>query len=263
LIRSLRRTRQIQRISSHGREQVKNSQRCRVGKPASIIASLLAALCRNLRDTAAQTPMFFRFFLVFVATITAILFSAGCGSASVEQALPKSKTADSTTAETAKRDPVPLEIAMDAALNGQTEIIQLALNNGTDPNSVDPTGRTALMLAAFNGHLDIAKILVGAGADLRAADQTGRTALMYASTGPNLPMVKFLLDHGAKINAADSHENWSPLMFAAAEGHMEVVKLLIDSGAAIDHQDIDGETAAMFAQNAGHAHLLPLLITRK
>ena len=42
-------------------------------------------------------------------------------------------------------------------------------------------------------------------------------------------------------------------MFAAAEGHADIVRMLLGKGADPGLMDIDGESAATFAGNNGHA----------
>jgi len=48
-------------------------------------------------------------------------------------------------------------------------------------------------------------------------------------------------------------------MHAAAEGQLEVAKLLLESGADPALKDIDGETAALFANNNGHTEVAGLI----
>ena len=147
----------------------------------------------------------------------------------------------------------------EAALNGDLEKVRQLLSQGSDPNGIDPEGRTALMFASFNGHTEIVRLLLEAGADVRTRDAMGRTALLYASTGPFAATVKLLLAHQADPNIVDHDEHFSPLMHAAAEGQLEVVRLLLESGADPMLKDIDGETAALFARNNGHTEVAGLI----
>ncbi|QXD30543.1 ankyrin repeat domain-containing protein [Candidatus Pelagisphaera phototrophica] len=151
---------------------------------------------------------------------------------------------------------------MDSALNGNVEAISLALEAGIDPNIIDENGRTPLMLAAFNGHTEIAERLLEAGARLDLRDSTNRTAFMFACTGPNLKLITILHRRGASVNDIDSHESWTPLMFAAAEGHSDVVQYLLDNNADPNAADVDGETAAMFAQSRGFPELAAMIQAR-
>lgn len=166
-----------------------------------------------------------------------------------------------TTAAAAKTsgDPMPEELMAQAALDGKVDIVRKALESGTDANTADEEGRTPLMLASFNGHGEIVQMLLDAGAKVGVRDGQGRTPLMFASTGPFAEVVGLLLRHGAEVNIVDSGEHWTALMFAAGEGQIEVVRLLLDKGADPTLKDVDGDTAAAFAQRNGHAEVFSLL----
>jgi uncharacterized sulfatase len=140
----------------------------------------------------------------------------------------------------------------EAALSGYKAGLMQMLDKGTDINTKDEDGRTALMYAAFNGHTAIIQELLnrGAGVDLR--DVNGRTALMLASSGPYPDAAKLLLDHGADPNLADRDEHFTALMYAAAEGQLEVVKVLLRYHADPKLKDADGDNALIFARNNGH-----------
>ena len=146
-----------------------------------------------------------------------------------------------------------------AALEGNLNTVQAALQSGTNVNSVGQDGRIALQLAAFNGHTNVVRFLIEHGAAVNHLDKTGRTALMYAATGPNTDTVKLLLQADAKIDVADNHEGFTALMFAAAEGQGDVVRALLSAEANTEMTDIDGDTAKSFAAKNGHTHVVELL----
>ena len=55
---------------------------------------------------------------------------------------------------------------MNAATNGQAEVVRLLADRGADLNHRAKYGLTAVMLAVVRGHADVVRILVEAGADL-------------------------------------------------------------------------------------------------
>ena len=55
---------------------------------------------------------------------------------------------------------------MNAATNGQVEVVRLLADRGADLNHRAKYGLTAVMLAVVRGHADVVRILVEAGADL-------------------------------------------------------------------------------------------------
>mgnify|MGYP006440673001 FL=1 len=183
-----------------------------------------------------------------------LLFITGCGDPAPTPTKPIAPPP-----QAAGLDPMPTPQFMQAALEGKLDQIQTALKNGTPVDTLGEGGRTALMLGAFNGHTAIVEALLKAGAAVSARDETSRTALMYASTGPNPNTVQALLSAGAKVNATDSDEHFSPLMFAAAEGHTAVVTLLLENNADPTLKDIDGDSAAVFADQRNHSELAKLL----
>lgn len=145
-----------------------------------------------------------------------------------------------------------IEQIMQAALDGNFKIIEGALNNGFDVNTIDPNKRTMLMLAAFNGHTQIVEFLIAQGSDVNMLDRINRSALMFASTGPFVPTVKALLQAGAKPNLTDDEQNWTAAMMAASEGQLDVLKVLAANGADLTMVDVDGESPLYFAKQNGH-----------
>ena len=146
----------------------------------------------------------------------------------------------------------------DAAFEGNRKAVE-AMLPGVDIDATDDGGRTMLMLASYGGHSNTVRLLCESKADPNLRDANLRTALMYAASGPNTSTVEILLAHGAEVNITDAEEGWTALMFAAAEGHADIVRMLLGKGADPGLMDIDGESAATFAGNNGHAEVAALL----
>merc|ERR1712100_21540 len=90
-----------------------------------------------------------------------------------------------------------------------TEIAKLLLENGAKVNQADTEGRTPLNEAAEQGHTEITNLLLKKGADPNniARKSDGSTPLHYAA---NAEIAKLLLDNGAKVNQADN-DGYTPL----------------------------------------------------
>ncbi len=116
-----------------------------------------------------------------------------------------------------------------------------------------------LIVCAFNGHAQIANDLIKAGTEIDTQDAAGRTALMFASTGTDVETVDLLLKNKAQVNLVDSEEHWTALMFAAAEGNRTIVELLLKNDADLAFTDVDGSTAESFARDNGHVELADYL----
>ncbi len=173
-------------------------------------------------------------------------------------------TAPSATGQPAQAVPgsgpvINVDQLLQAALNGNRQVIEHAVENGFDVESTDSEMHTLLMMAAYNGHSGIVELLLDKGAKVDHRDIMDRTALMYASTGPFNKTVTLLLDAGADPNLVDGDEHFTPLMFAAAEGQAEVVRTLLDHGANKTMVDVDGESAYDFALNNGHPEVAKML----
>ena len=236
-------------------------RRLKVGQDGPLMRSLYSICLLNQIPEFLFQMKFSHWLFPFLLALA--LF--GCSDSKTDSNSVSTTASQASKKASAPQDalpPIPIEFIMDSALNGNVEAISLALEAGIDPNIIDENGRTPLMLAAFNGHTEIAERLLEAGARLDLRDSTNRTAFMFACTGSNLKLITILHRRGAGVNDIDSHESWTPLMFAAAEGHQDVVQYLLDNNADPNAADVDGETAAMFAQSRGFPEVAAMIQTR-
>ncbi|MCU4155160.1 ankyrin repeat domain-containing protein [Carboxylicivirga sp. A043] len=180
-----------------------------------------------------------------------LLIGFGCQSPTKQSQSENTVTPESAEQAIAK-PAINMAEYFEAALNGNIDLVQKAIDSGVDIEARNENGYTALMLSGYNGHHHIIKLLLEHKPNIDAVDGLNRTALMFASTGPFEAAVEVLIKAGANVNAIDSHENWTPVMFAAGEGQLGVIKLLVANGADLNKVDIDGESALDFAQTNGH-----------
>lgn len=96
----------------------------------------------------------------------------------------------------------PLALLLDAALEGELELVRKTALEVPNPSAANDEGITALHNAICAGHFDIVKFLVEFGCDVNAQDSDGWTPLHCAASCNNLAMVKFLVEHGACVFAA-------------------------------------------------------------
>lgn len=89
---------------------------------------------------------------------------------------------------------------------------------------------TELVEAAFDGDLDVVIKCLDKNYDLESEDGHGHTALSEAACQGNIETVKFLLDRGADPNKCND-EKRSPLYRAAYNGHLPTIELLLLCGA--------------------------------
>ncbi|MBM61563.1 MAG: hypothetical protein CL484_01295 [Acidobacteria bacterium] len=147
-----------------------------------------------------------------------------------------------------------------AAHSGDVVSLQLALDEGVDPNMPNRFGVTPLALACRGGHAAIVNLLLDAGADANQASPTGETPLMVAARTGVVGSVVSLLEHGADPMARESWLGQTALMWAAAERHASVVAPLIEGGADVDSRSDAGFTPLMFATRLGHIETVDALL---
>jgi ankyrin repeat protein len=121
------------------------------------------------------------------------------------------------------------ETFIQAAMNGDSQVVGLFLTGGMDPNVSGDEGKTALIWAATNGHAEIVKTLLDNEADPNAIDTMGKTALMWAAEEDRIFVVQALLAKGAdgNIKALDGS---TAMTIAQKKGNSELVKLFDQAG---------------------------------
>ncbi|XP_019642610.1 PREDICTED: death-associated protein kinase 1-like [Branchiostoma belcheri] len=180
---------------------------------------------------------------------------------------------------------------------GQTEIVKLLIQHGTDVNKTDITalhlaseagktgvsellvqhdayvearnkdGRTALHLASGNGKTEIVKLLIQHGADVEARDKDGWTVLHVASRFESTRVVGLLIQYGADVQARDevsrvfTQYGKTVLHVAVGNWRTGVAKLLIQHGADVEAKDKDGRTPLDYVHNQRHRLFLKKLAT--
>ena len=151
---------------------------------------------------------------------------------------------------------------LEAAINGETELVKLLIAAGTDVNKADNDwGRTPLYRAASEGHTECVKLLIAAGADVNKANKLGKTPLFTAAMNGHTECVKLLLAAGADVNKAN--KLGETLLYTAARcGHTECAKLLLAAGADVNQTNEDGEseTPLYGAASNGRTECVKLLI---
>ena len=114
-------------------------------------------------------------------------------------------------------------------MNGQTEIVLLLLENGSNPNITDNDGKSALMAASLKGYTEIVHLLLEAGADPKV-DRKGAIALMFASMNGHSEVVKLLLAHNADYRHCVSMNSipTDSFAFACYSGNKETVDVFLN-----------------------------------
>ncbi|XP_051734952.1 ankyrin repeat and SAM domain-containing protein 1A [Ctenopharyngodon idella] len=128
-----------------------------------------------------------------------------------------------------------------AAQYGHTQVVQLLLEELTDPTMRNNKFETPLDLAALYGRLEVVKLLLSAHPNLLSSNTKKHTPLHLASRNGHLPVVEVLLAAGVDINYQT--EKGSALHEAALFGKTEVVQKLLNAGIDVNIVDSKNLTA--------------------
>jgi len=139
-----------------------------------------------------------------------------------------------------------------AVLHGQSELVQMLLKMGADPNEVGGGGTTPLADAALKGDVVTARLLLEAGAHVDAVSAAGTQPIHDAALGGAAEVIRELAERGADVDARTRDEGRTALHLAAAMGKAEAAAALLDLGADRTVRDGKGRTALEAAERAGH-----------
>ncbi|KAI5458268.1 ankyrin repeat-containing domain protein, partial [Mariannaea sp. PMI_226] len=139
--------------------------------------------------------------------------SAQCLEVLVEYMISKGALVDASTSINV----TPLLLCIN---NGLSDVANILLKNGADPNVADIKGYTPLMVAARQGHDAIVECLLLSGAHPDA---------QLRIKGPDECKCKAILNGKRTYNSCDAP--FSALVFAVERGHQRIVELLLRHGA--------------------------------
>lgn len=154
----------------------------------------------------------------------------------------------------------PAPDLLEAAALGDVKRLETLLEEGQPAAQRSADGFTPLHYGAFFGRPQVVARLLqeSVEVDVEATNGSGLRPLNSAVAGGHLAVVQQLLDHGADIEACQAGDV-TPLMGAAAGGHDEIVDLLLAHGAVRSRRCAAGKSAADYAEERGHGHLLERL----
>ena len=168
-----------------------------------------------------------------------------------------------------------------AVISGEESAIEAVIRKGGRVNILDEDSRTPLYQACLMGSLSMVKMLLAANADPNLAGrgsslrptqaeeeqedgaakvllEEARTCLQVSAMLAQNELLLCLLDHHADINTAPGSLGWSALHLCALVNNEEGAERLLAHGAVLG-EDIEGNTARMLAERAGHEGVVQLL----
>ena len=127
------------------------------------------------------------------------------------------------------------------------EALQAIIDHGADVNAPNNNSVTALMTACQEGNVEAINILLDAGADPNSIEVYGRTCLHVAVIGLcSKEVLQKLIGHGVNVNARRKYDI-TALMIACMQGetqkrNIDVINVLLNAGADPNYVTVDGET---------------------
>ena len=132
---------------------------------------------------------------------------------------------------------------LDAAMDGDVQLVQESLESGIDVNATyDDEGVTALIQAAVGSYAEVVKVLLEAGAEVDARASDGMTAFLIAVEAcasnlgdleieePYWQVMRLLAGAGADVNAKNG-DGQTAMAIATSYGDQRIVKVLAELGA--------------------------------
>lgn len=148
----------------------------------------------------------------------------------------------------------------DAMEQGDKPAVRLLLERHADVNAAQGDGATALHWAVYQDDAESSALLIAAGAHVDARNHYGVTPLVLASRNGNATIIRQLLKAGADPNGAVRGDE-TPLMFASRTNRVDAVNALLSGDAKVNsHEDWNGQTALMWAADAGQAAVVRALL---
>ncbi len=124
-----------------------------------------------------------------------------------------------------------------ATARGQVSIMELLLQHGSNPETIDCQGRTTLLHAVDSHNVDAVRIILEAGANPNPIIPQcvfRSPPIVAASAGGLTKVIKLLIEHRANINAC-SPEGLTALHWAVINRSPECARLLLDNGADLSY----------------------------
>src|SRR5438034_3448472 len=119
-----------------------------------------------------------------------------------------------------------------AIRNGDYAQVRKLIDSGSDVNTTDKDGTTALMHSVIESDVRMMKLLIDKGANVNMKNSQDSTALMYAAT--NLAKTRVLLDAGAEVKVKGKRGATPMSVAVTTFGSTPVLKLLVSKGAELE-----------------------------
>ncbi|KAF8537809.1 ankyrin repeat-containing domain protein, partial [Trichophaea hybrida] len=127
---------------------------------------------------------------------------------------------------------------------GREEVQKLYLDDGVYIEARGTSFESGLHVAALKGNFKVVDWILNRGTNINTRDSGGRTALHLAD---EVRMAEHLLDYGADVDTKDNAGSTALHLAAGDKGKRSVVELLLDRGANFELEDDVGRKACHIA----------------
>lgn len=151
----------------------------------------------------------------------------------------------------------------DAVSSGDVANVRQYLAQGVDANAIYRVVRDDpfIVTASYLGNSQVLQLLLDNRTQVDDPDAGGDTGLLHASRDGNTACVKILLAHGASVHGSVwTKTGLTPLAVGCLNGHAECVQLLVDAGAPVNSPSIEGTYPLHIAAMRGHADVIKILL---
>lgn len=141
----------------------------------------------------------------------------------------------------------PLRMAREKGFQPQEALLVASAGGG---DMVDPD--TTLIEAAQDGEADLVALALRAGADLEAKDAAGRTALLHAVTEDHVAVADLLVAMGASPDTLDDQHD-TPWLVTGVTGSVDMLESLLPANPDLTIRNRFGGLSVIPASERGHA----------
>ncbi|XP_055865009.1 ankyrin repeat domain-containing protein 50-like isoform X1 [Biomphalaria glabrata] len=146
-----------------------------------------------------------------------------------------------------------------AVRSGDVNKVLLMLTSGTDIDTTNDDGQTAIINAVSRCHDTLLEALIYKGADINKKSLRGVAAIHLAAEHGFEQIAMKLIKHGCDINVRDTNGD-TPLLVATRNGHLGVMQMLHSARADLDCTSIDGSTPLTVATEFEHVDMVKFLV---
>jgi len=144
-----------------------------------------------------------------------------------------------------------------AAIKGRTDIAEMLLSAGADPNVKDKNKKSLLTYSLETRKFDLANRLIEYKATLSV--QESNYLLQKGVAIGDADLVRVVLKSGANVNQKFD-DGMTPIWIAAFNNNREMVQILAAAGANINSKDNEGRTVLMWAIENNRKELAQVIL---